>query len=419
MSETFQIAVFGLGGRGQSLIECAILPACEDFGAEITAVYDPYADRTTAGADIVEKITGKRPLEAKSAEEVLAIPEIKAVIISSAWESHVDLAIKAMKAGKYAAFEVGGAYSLEDCWKLVETYEETGVPCMMLENCCYGQRELMVLNMVRQGVMGSIVHCAGGYHHDLRDEISGGKENRHYRLRNYLNRNCENYPTHELGPIAKLLDINNGNRMVTLTSTASCAKGLHEYIVAERGTEDPLAKAEFAQGDVVTTVIKCAKGQTIVLTLDTTLPRAYSRSFTVRGTKGAYFEDTDCVFLDKVHKEFDFYPDKIWGNAKEYEEAYQHPLWKDYDPKGGHGGMDYLVISAFLEAVKAGKKPPIDAYDAAAYMCVTALSEESIQKSGAVVAIPDFTRGKWYMRDDIDHDLRFDLDRENVFGALY
>jgi len=267
--------------------------------------------------------------------------------------------------------------------------------------------------------MGDIVHCQGGYHHDLRHEIAFGRENRHYRLRNYLNRNCENYPTHELGPIAKILDINNGNRMVSLTSTASCAKGLHEYVVAEKGENDILAGMEFAQGDVITTVIKCAKGQTITLVLDTTLPRAYSRGFTVRGTKAAYFEDMDAVYIDGEHNDCEFNAKKLWDNAESYNEKYCHPLWKHYDPKGGHGGMDYLVFSAFLEAVKTGKKPPIDVYDAAAYMCITALSEESIHLGGAPVAIPDFTRGKWYMRDDIDYDLQFNLDRDDVHKGVY
>jgi hypothetical protein len=416
MNTTTKIALLGMGGRGQSLMEYAVLPACQDMNSEIIALFDPYEDRTNEGADIVKRITGKRPIAAKSADEIFANPEVQAVIIASSWESHVDLAIKAMRAGKYVAFEVGGAYSLEECWRLVETSEQTGVPCMMLENCCYGQRELMITNMVRQGIMGDIVHCSGGYHHDLRDQVARGKEIRHYRLRNYIHRNCENYPTHELGPIAKLLNINNGNRMMSLTSMSSCAKGLHQFIVSNWGEEHPYAHTEFAQGDVVTTSIKCAKGQTIVISLDTTLPRGYSRAFTVRGTKGAYFEDTDCIFLDKEHHDFEWEPKKIWDNAKDYEEKYQHPLWQGYDPHEGqdnHGGMDYLVVCAFLEAVQKGTRTPIDVYDTAAWMCITALSEESIQRGGAPVSIPDFTRGKWYMRQDIDYTLKYNLDQDD------
>ena len=143
---------------------------------------------------------------------------------------------------------------------------------------------MMAMNMVKQGLFGEIVHCSGGYCHDLRDEIAFGKEKRHYRLRNYLARNCENYPTHELGPIARVLDINRGNRMVSLSSTASGSAGLHEFILKNKPDDAELRDAEFAQGDIVTTVIKCERGETIVLTLDTTLPRSYDRAFTIRGT---------------------------------------------------------------------------------------------------------------------------------------
>ena len=410
------VGVVGLGGRGHGLVKDIM---CGREGVHIEAVCDLYPDRVQQTIDAVKEINGNTPLGFTDYKELLKLENIDTVVVTSAWEAHIPVAIAAMKAGKAVASEVGGAYSVQQCWDLVRAHEETGMPCMLLENCCYGQRELMITNMVRQGVLGDIVHCAGGYQHDLRGEISHGNENRHYRLRNYRSRNCENYPTHELGPIAKLLDINNGNRMISLTATASCSKGLHEYIVEDRGPDHPLSKVEFAQGDIITTVIKCAKGQTIVLSLDTTLPRFYSRGFTIRGTKGSYFEDMDCIFQDKIHHEAEWGSKPIWGNAAEYEEQYQHPLWKNYDPKGGHGGMDYLVISAYLEAVKKNAKPPIDVYDAAAYMCITALSEESIQKGGAPIAIPDFTRGKWYMRNDIDHSLTFDLDCDDVFEGLY
>ena len=406
-----KIALVGIGERGQGLLVGAILPACEDYGVEVAMVYDSYEDRTAKGVEMVQEKTGKAPIAAKNFQEILDNPEIDGVVISTAWEAHIPLSIAAMKAGKYVAMEVGGAYTLEDCWKLVDTYEETGTPCMILENCCYGKWETMALNMVRQGIFGDIVHCSGGYHHDLRSEVANGEKNRHYRLRNYINRNCENYPTHELGPIAKVLDINNGNRMVSLTSVASCAKGLHEYVLAKQGPDSPLANVEFAQGDIVTTVIKCAKGQTITLTLDTTLPRAYSRAFTVRGTKGSYFGGNNMVFEDteEFHKH-EWKESELWGNAEQYFEKYAHPLWKNYDPKGGHGGMDYLTMSAYFDSLTAGTEPPIDVYDAAAYMCVTVLSEQSIALGGVPVAVPDFTRGKWYMTKETP-DSKFKLNK--------
>lgn len=304
---------------------------------------------------------------------------------------------------------------------LVRAYEETGTELMLMENCCYGRRELMALNMARKGVLGNIMHCSGAYCHDLREEITSGREIRHYRLRNYIHRNCENYPTHEIGPIAKILDINNGNRFLTLCSVSSAAMGLHEYAVQKKGAEHPLSNINYAQGDVVTTVIKCAGGQTVCLTLNTTLPHAYSRKFEVHGTKGMYMEDNDSVFLDGVAEhaknEWDWKP--MWGNASQYEKEYDHPLWQN----GGvgqdmHGGIDHLVFAAFVNAVKTGAHAPIDVYDAATYMCITALSEESVAKGGAPVAFPDFTGGRWTERSDIA-DNEYNLDKLNNGRNIY
>ena len=413
MDKLVKLGLIGLGQRGRMLLNDVILPLQGEV-FDLVAVCDLYADRADDAARLAADKAGIAPLRTTGYREVLALGEsgeLDAVIVATSWASHVPIAVDAMKAGVYVGVEVGGAYGVEDCRLLVDTHEATGTHLMFLENCCYGKRELMALTMYRSGDMGEVVHCAGGYMHDLRGEIAYGRENRHYRLRNYLSRNCENYPTHELGPIAKLLDINNGNRMVSLTSTASISRGLHEYAVDRRGAEDELARAAFAQGDVVTTVIRCEGGQTIALTLDTTLPRFYSRGFTVRGTKASYFGETDCIFIDKVHAEYEFSGEKLWGNAKEYEDKYLHPLWRDYDPRGGHDGMDWITLHAFAEAVRKNERPPIDVYDAAALMCITPLSEKSIALGGEVVEIPDFTGGKWRRREDIPESI-YALDRK-------
>jgi len=211
----------------------------------------------------------------------------------------------------------------------------------------------------------------------------------------------ENYPTHELGPIAKVLHLNCGNRMLSLSSFASKAVGMTQYIKNNRISD--LTDMNFEQGDVVTTVIKCAKGQTIVLTLDTTLPRAYSRGFCVRGTKGMYEEQTDSVFLDGIHDKFDFNWREQWGNAKEYYEKYDHPIWQEFLKAGieaGHGGIDWIVFRAFFESVKSETQTPIDVYDAAAWMSISCLSEQSLSMGGIPVAIPDFTNGAWLYHND-------------------
>lgn len=244
----------------------------------------------------------------------------------------------------------------------------------------------------------------------MREEIACGDKNRHYRLRNYLNRNCENYPTHELGPIAKLLKINAGNRFVSLVSVASKSAGMEQYVADNKDKYAALAGKKFAQGDVVNTIITCAGGQTILLRLDTTLPRFYERDFIVRGTKGFYSGNCNIAFIDGVDPdEFDTSKayKEMFDSGKRYSEFLPEP-WKNITPeqmKAGHGGMDWLEFEEFFTCLKENKPMPLDVYDAASLMIVSVLSEQSIAKGGAPVAFPDFTGGKWLVRKNRDVNL--------------
>ncbi len=399
MKEKISIGLIGLGARGHELLKHVFL---EHPDVEFPAVCDIYMDRCQEAAKLVEDSGRKRPRLCTDYREILKMEEIDAVILCTSWDQHVNICIEAMEAGKYVGCEVGGAYSIRECWRLVETYERTKTPVMLMENCVYGRDEMMVLHMAKNGVLGKIVHCEGGYRHDLRKEIAYGKENRHYRLGNYIHRNTENYPTHELGPIARILNINRGNRMLTLTSMASGAHGLREYVKENRKEDGGLMDTAFNQADVVHTVIKCANGETILLTLDTTLPRYYSRGFYVQGTKGMYCEENHSLFLEgEEHAKDHFKWKEHWDNVEEYREKYEHPRWKQYYEKGvkkGHDGMDWLVYVDFVECVKNQGQPPIDVYDMASWMCISTLAEQSIAMGGHPVAIPDFTNGAWMSR---------------------
>lgn len=403
MHKTVRVAMIGMGERGKQLMD----PLLKMKDVQVVAVCDAYEDRTAAAAETVKKECGSAPFMSQDYKEVLSHGDVDVAVISTSWQYHIAIAIEAMKQGVFAAMEVGGTYDLQECYDLVQAYEQTKTPFFFLENCCYGHRELMCLNMARAGAFGEIVHCDGAYKHDLRKEVSYGKENRHYRLAHYIHHNCENYPTHDLGPIAKILGINRGNRMLHLVSVASKARGLAQYIRDHKPDDAELLNTEFRQGDIVTTVITCENGETITLTLDTTLPRIYSRNFTVHGTKGMYQEDGDYVFLEKDLKvdiaEIDTDPQKIWKNADEYAKVYDNNLWKHKSAgmiASGHGGMDYLVLRAMLSAARGESYPAIDVYDAASWMCITALSEQSIASGNMPVEIPDFTNGKYKNRTE-------------------
>ncbi len=393
-----RIGYIGCGARGQGILqEC--LSQMKDV--QIAVLCDLSEKRMAQAAAILTDAGHPMPKLTRSWREVIGDPTLDAVMLMNGWENRAAMAAAAMRAGKYTAIEVGCAYELQECWDLVNAYEETGVPVMMLENCCYGRREMMALNMVKMGLFGEIVHCDGGYMHNcchVFTPTDTDPDVPNFRLESMERRNFHFYPTHDFGPISKVLSVNRGNRMLTLSSFASKARGLRAHIDGHLGADSPYAGMDIRCGDIIDTVITCANGETVHLRLDTTLPRPYySRGFTVRGTKGMCTEDRRIVYLDGM-------AETMTENEPEFFEKYDHPLHREYvslGERGSHGGMDWLVCRAFIEAVKRGENTPIDAYDTAAWMAIGALSEMSIAHGGAPVDVPDFTRGKWLHREPV------------------
>ncbi len=398
--EKIKVGFIGLGARGKVLLK-NILKNFEEI--EVVALCDVYADRVEDCQNLIFEKRNVKAVGYSNYEDVLKDEQVNTVIISASWEAHIPLAIASLKAGKATGLEVGGAYSIDDCWALVRTYQRTKTPFMFLENCCYGKAELLATSLARNGIFGKVVYCHGAYRHDLRPQIASGEKLRHYRLRNYLMRNCDNYPTHNVGPIAKLLNINRGNRMISLVSIASKACGMKDFI---EGNEEHAALKDktFMQGDVVQTLITCADGTLISLKLDTTLPHPYSREFTVEGTKGFYQEMGNIVYEDKDKMSLGEDMNLYVNTADKYSE-YLPSMWSELteeEIKAGHGGMDTLLLRDFFNALLENREPSIDVYDAAAWMAISCLTEESIKCGGKQMSIPDFTGGEWILREPKD-----------------
>ena len=398
--KNIRFAVCGAGRRGMMLTRDILVSLP---GVEVCAVTDPYADKAEELADTVKEKTGSRPKVYAGHEELFDAEKPDAVLVATSWDAHVPVAISAMNRGIAVALEVGAVYNERECRDLIDTYEKTKTPFMLLENCCFGKEELLATAMARDGLFGEIVYCHGAYMHDLRDQVAYGEKQRHYRNGEYSNYCRDNYPTHDLGPIAKLLGINRGNRMVSLSSRASKARGINEFAK----TKDDLAEMatrEFRQGDIVETIITCENGELINLRLDTTLPSYYSREFTVRGTKGLYKQDINFAAFDGDEMDHGGrieYMIKEVNNATKYHDKYLPEMWKNITPEmieSGHGGMDIFEFEAFCDCLRNGKEMPIDVYDAAAWMSIAYLTEQSIAQGGASVEIPDFTNGAYKTR---------------------
>lgn len=406
--EKIRLAVVGLGVRGRGLLSKLL----EMDDVQVVAISDPQEKRLELAMGDIRSRGAAEASKYTDYRQLLAREDISAVIIASSIVSHARIAIDTMKAGKHAAIEVGGAASLEECWELIRISEASGTQCMTLSNCNYGRQEMALLNMVKQQVFGELIHCQCGYEHDLRKQVVMGEANKHNRFQLYSNRNGDNYPTHGLGPIAKCLNINRGNRFLSLVSIASKSRGLRLWAGEHLGSDHPLAHRHYAQGDIITSMIRCAHGETVLLTLDTTSPRPYSRAGRIQGTKGLWMEDMNAIHIEGKSKEH------TWEPFDSYLEQYDHPLWREYMQegiRGGHKGTDYLCLRAFIESLLHHNPTPIDVYDTATWMAVTVLSEQSIALGGQPVSFPDFTNGRWIDREQAPKS-KYSLDAVHFFS---
>jgi hypothetical protein len=416
-----RLGFIAVGLRGQTHLEEML----KRDDVEIVALADPDKQMMARAQALVLKYKKKTPKEYSNGpydyRNLLKHTDIDAVFVSSPWDWHLPHGVESLEAGKKVAMEVCGAGKLQDCWDYVNASEKNKTPLMALENVCYRRDVMAVFNMVKKGMFGELLHLQGGYQHDLRRVLfndgvtaqgSGvefgekGFSEAKWRTLQHAKRNGELYPTHGLGPVASMIDINRGNRLVRMSSIASKSRGLNRYIVKhpKGGKDHPNAKENFKLGDIVSTQIQCENGETILLTHDTSSPRPYHLGFRVQGTNGLWQDynegQPEAGF---IHFE-DRSPQHKWENSKQYIEEFDHPLWKKFQKNAensGHGGMDFFVDNAFIECIKREIEFPFDVYDLATWYAITPLSEKSIEEKGQVQEIPDFTKGAWKNRKPI------------------
>jgi hypothetical protein len=393
--DTVRVGVIGAGRRGSTILR--LLSAID--GVEIIAVCDPYAPAIESAQAILTEANVSLPDFYGDGEHdyrrMLERADIDAVFVLTPWSWHTPMAVDVMQAEKHAFVEVPAALTIEECWELVETSEQSGMNCMMMENVCYGREELMALNMVRKGVLGELLHGEAAYIHELRwqmkdiDEGTGS-----WRTGWHERRNANLYPTHGLGPIAQYMNINRGDRFDYLSSMSSPAMGRQLYAAREFPPDHVRNQASYICGDMSTSLIKTAKGRTIMVQHDTTTPRPYTRHNLIQGTGGVYARYPDRIALDAEGSFHEWEHD-----LSSWHDRYEHPLWKrtqeDALAAGGHGGMDFVMLWRIAYCLRNGVPLDQNVYDAAAWSAVIPLSEASNADRGNAQDFPDFTRGAW------------------------
>ena len=408
-----RLGLIGVGNRGTSHLETLLAMG----GVEFPALCDINEEHLARAQSLVEKAGQKRPegygRDVEDYQRMIYRDDLDAVLIATYWEYHAPMAACAMRSGKYAAVEVPAAFTLEDCWGLVNTYEETGVPCMMLENWSFRRDNLALLNMIRAGLLGEIVHCHCAHSHNCIDHwFFDDQGNMRWSGEYLVKHNASQYTTHALGPVLSWMDLGNGDYFDKVVSFANRSLGINHYFAGKFGANHPNAKRKYAQGDIVTTLVKTKKGNTIVINYDMQLPRPYDNRWSIQGTEGIYNEQRNALYLNNRSPKYE-----EWESFDPYQEKYEHDWWKPLQGKAvsassgnkelekqlalGHGGTDYLELNHFLNAVRNKTQTPLDIYDSVLMSVIYPLSEKSIAEGGSTVDCPDFTRGKWETRKPV------------------
>lgn len=394
-----KVAVVGLGNRGTFLTQ--LVDALCPGKATLTAICDvrkEQVDKTLK--NLKDSGHGQKPAVYHSSpdawKEMMRRDDIDLIIIATPWDLHVPMCVYGMQQGKHVATEVPAAYTLEGCWDLVNTAEETQRNCMMLENVCYGDEELWILNMVADGVLGTLTYAEAAYIHDLKESLFDNSYYNSWRMRHHIDHDGNLYPTHGLGPVAQYMGIDRGDRFETLVSMSSKQASLSEYALTVDKKNEFYGKKEFAHGDMNNVMIKTANGRMILVQHDIVTPRPYNRINLLSGTKGCHEGyPSRLSHIDHGHGH-EWMDEKTYN---QYREKYKHPIWEklktEIEKNGGHGGMDFLEFYRLIDCFNQGRPLDMDVYDAASWSVVTPLSEISVQLGNIPVRFPDFTRGRW------------------------
>jgi hypothetical protein len=395
-----KVAHIGLGNRGIEHLK--LVDALSPDKAVITAICDVQKVKTEAGLQEL-KTSGKGQKPAvysgslDSWKEMIKRDDIDLVIIATPWEYHVPMCIESMKNKKHVAVEVPAAYTLEDTWNLIDTAEEMQLNCMMMENVCYGDEELWLLNMAQQGLLGTLTYAECAYIHNLRELLFSQEYYYNmWRIRHHEVRDGNLYPTHGLGPVAQYMNINRGDSFDKIVSMSSLQASLDEYSKQIESTNEFYNRTGYKHGDMNSSLIRTSKGRTILVQHDVVTPRPYNRINALAGTQGyheGYPSRLSLVNVDKGHE---------WLNEETYNQykvKYQHPIWEKLksgiEKYGGHGGMDFVMIYRLIDCLNNGWFLDQDVYDAASWSVVSPLSALSIELGNVPLKFPDFTRGRW------------------------
>ncbi|MCD6563372.1 MAG: Gfo/Idh/MocA family oxidoreductase [Thermoproteales archaeon] len=393
LNNSVNFAIVGAGRRSKSYLR--LIDSFSDR-ASLVAVCDPL--------DNVLKWWRKNFPDIrtfKNYQKMLDAEGFDSVIITSPLFVHAEQAIQALERDYNVLSEVPASYTLEEAWRLVDAAKNSNALYMMNENYCYMRYNMMVLNMVTQGVFGEITYAEGGYIHDVRHLklTESGKLTWRGKLAKICGGNP--YPTHATGPVSLWSGINRTDKIVQLTGFMSKHRSLAKYVEENFGSEHPGSKEDFWKlGDSTLTVLVTESGVLINIRVDTSSARPHNMThYHLQGTEASYissrYRGEKALIWINGRSPGKSPGDASWENLEKYIDEFEHPKWKRFRKLAiefGHGGGDFLGFLDFLNGILNNEKPMIDVYDAVTWSALTPLSIKSIEKGNKPIEFPDFKK---------------------------
>jgi hypothetical protein len=407
-----RIGIIGLGNRGSGTV--VRLASIE--GVEIRALCDLEPDRVSRAIESIRQLGHKPDAYSGNEDEwkkVCERADIDLIAVVTPWSLHTPMCVYAMEHDKHVFTELPASMTIDGCWQLVETSERTRKHCVQGSMSCHGfgikdwSIPTIVLNMLRQGYFGDIIHAEGAYIHDIAANIFSDKYHRRWRLKENTDRHGNLYPQHGLVPIIQMMDINYGDSMEYLASVSSddfTMARMVERLAAGDEAWQPYTGRDY-RGNINTSIIRTRRGRTIMVQHDTSTPRPGVRFHLISCTKGIYEESHPPASRIATGHEG-------WMPKEELEsltEKYIPEMMKRYNEfmsqatsvetqRGGYYRvmpLDWRIV----DCLRNGLPMDMDVYEAAASSSLIPLSEWSVANGSAPVRVPDFTCGAWETND--------------------
>lgn len=347
---------------------------------EVVAIFDPDP---AVQAKLRKKKAKKGVHVASSFEDLLAVPDLEGLIVSSPPQYHADQVVAALEAGLHVYSEVPMALTREDVARVVTAAEASPAKYQLGENYCFLREVMYAGYLITSGRLGPAVYAESEYLHDVsyrwrpgkHGDVSAPRVEAWYSLFDPL------AYAHSIGPAQVALGgIEHPAPFVEVTSYANDVGGHEGNPVCRPAKAFHVALFRTATDAVA----KCANAYVFAREPMRLQVQVTGRFGTYEcyqiGKKGRLFEADDHVVKKRI-------PHRRAGSSKKVgrRELKKAARWAI----GGHHGSNTRIKGDWLRAIETDGTPLLHAR-VAANMCLPGIAASESAREGRRVAITPY-----------------------------